>query len=386
MNLIAFKMLVGDRAKYIGIVFGVAFATLLMTQQISIFIGILSRTYGFISDTGYPDLWVMDAKVQYVDDVKPLQDTSLFRVRGVRGVDWAVPLYKGFIKARMGDGTLQSCIVIGLDDATLIGGPPEMVSGTLQDLRRADGVIVDQASAERGGQLMFRNPDGSRRPLRVGDTIELNDKRAIVVGICRTTPTFNTQPVIYTTYTRATTFAPRERRLLSFILVGIDPNESLEAVQRRINGLPNLIAYSQREFAVLSYTYILKNTGIPINFGISVVLGIIIGTAIAGQTFYAFTLENLKHLGALKAMGCGNWTLARMTLLQALLVAVIGYGVGVGLASLFGYATKNSNLAFLLVWQTLAFTATVVVLICLASALLSLKRVWTVEPGVVFRG
>ena len=37
MNLVALKMLVGDRAKYLGIIMGLTFASLLITQQLAIF-------------------------------------------------------------------------------------------------------------------------------------------------------------------------------------------------------------------------------------------------------------------------------------------------------------------------------------------------------------
>ena len=138
MNFVALKMLVGDRAKYLGIIMGLTFASLLITQQAAIFVGLMTRTYGAITDTGLPDIWVMDPKVQFIDDIKPLQDTQLFRVRGVEGVEWAVPLYKGLLKARLDNGNFQTCNVLGLDDATLIGGPPEMVEGKLADLRRSE--------------------------------------------------------------------------------------------------------------------------------------------------------------------------------------------------------------------------------------------------------
>src|SRR5262245_26374078 len=119
MHVIALKMLMGDRAKYIGIIIGLTFASLLITQQLSIFVGIMTRTYGFMTDAGLADIWVMDPKVQFIDDVKPLQETQLFRVRGVDGVQWAVPLYKGLLKARLTDGTFQTVTVVGLDDASL---------------------------------------------------------------------------------------------------------------------------------------------------------------------------------------------------------------------------------------------------------------------------
>jgi putative ABC transport system permease protein len=147
VNLVAWRMLVGDRAKYLGIVMGLTFASLLITQQAAVFVGLMTRTYGAITDIGGVDVWVMDPKVQFIDDIKPMQDTELYRVRGVEGVAWAVPLYKGLLKARLSSGTFQTCNVIGLDDASLAGGPAEMVAGSLADLRRADGVIVDENGA-----------------------------------------------------------------------------------------------------------------------------------------------------------------------------------------------------------------------------------------------
>jgi len=108
MWFVALKMLVGDKARYLGIVLGVVFASLLITQQMSIFTGIMFRTFSTVTDTGYPEIWVMDKKVQYIDDVKPLQDTKLYTVRGVEGVDWAMPFYKGLLKARLADGRFQT--------------------------------------------------------------------------------------------------------------------------------------------------------------------------------------------------------------------------------------------------------------------------------------
>lgn len=384
MNSVAMKMLVGDRAKFLGIIMGLTFASLLITQQLAIFWGLLARTYGTLTDLGLPDIWVMDRQVQFIDDVKPLQDTELLRVRGVQGVAWAMPLYKGLIKARLDNGTFQTCNVLGLDDATLIGGPPEIVQGRLEDLRRAEAVIVDKVSA--GDKLAKLMPDGSKRPLKVGDTMELNDHRAQVVGLCTVTRTFQSQPVIYTTYTRATTFAPQERKLLSFVLVKAKPGQNPQALCRRINRLTGLAAYTRVGFQNLTVGYFMKHTGIPINFGIAVALGFIVGTAIAGQTFYNFTHDNLRYFGALKAMGAGNPLLLRMILLQALLVGSIGYGLGIGAASFIGWSARNSELAFLLPWWLLVFSAAAVLLICALSALISIQKVVRLEPAIVFKG
>lgn len=385
MYRIALKMLMGDTGKYVGIIMGLTFASLIMTQQPAIFIGLMARTYSFISDVGQPDIWVMDDKVQFIDDIKPLQDTELYSVRGIAGVDWAVPLYKGLLKARLADGTFQTCNLVGLDDTTLIGGPPYMLNGQLKDLRRSDSIIVDVDGATTKLAKPALN-GGAPTPLQVDDVLELNDHRAIVVGIARTTRTFQSQPVIYTTYSRAKSFAPRERKSLSFVLVKARPGQNLHELTQRIRAGTGLAAYTSEEFQTLTYQYFIKNTGIPINFGMSVLLGFIVGAAIAGQTFYNFTLENIRQFGVLKAMGTSNLTLLRMILLQAVMVGSIGYGMGVGLTALFGYSMRHSVLAFKFPWQLLLFSGAGVSLICMFAALISIIKVLRLEPAIVFKG
>ena len=386
MNHIALKMLMGDTGKYIGIVMGLTFASLIMTQQPAIFLGIMSRTYSFVTDVGLPDIWVIDPKVQFVDDIKPMQDTELYRVRGISGVEWAMPMYKGLLKARLTDGTFQTCNVVGLDDATLIGGPPVMLEGKIDDLRRSDSVIVDiDGASEKLGKPSLI-PGGKPVPLKIGDNLELNDRRAIVVGIAKVTRTFQSQPVIYTTYSRAKSYAPKERKLLSFVLVKAKKGQDLVELTRRIRESTGLAAYTQADFKTLTYEYFMHNTGIPINFGTSVLLGFIVGAAIAGQTFYNFTLGNIMQFGVLKAMGTSNWILLRMILLQAVLVGSIGYGLGVGLTALFGFAMRHTILAFKFPWQLLLFSGAGISLICAFAAIISILKVIRLEPAIVFKG
>ena len=383
MNFIALKMLIGDRAKYLGIIFGLAFASLLITQQMAIFLGLMTRTYGFLTDTPQPDIWVVDPKVQYIDDLRPLRETDVLRVRGVEGVAWAVRLYKGLLKARLPNGTFQNCIVVGLDDETLIGGPPVILEGELSNLRHNDAIIVDNVGAD--GKLANVTPDGRRIPLRIGDTMELNDHRAIVAGICRVTRTFQSQPVVYTTYSRATVFAPRERKLMSFVLVKANPGYDLSELCQRIRKTTGLAAYTKDEIKTITVRYYMKYTGIPVNFGITVILGFIVGVAIAGQTFYNFTQDNIRYFGTLKAMGASDFMLLKMVLLQAAMVGGIGYGMGVGAASTFSFLSGRTELSFCMPWQLLVASAVAIALICIISSFLSMWRIVKLEPAIVFK-
>jgi putative ABC transport system permease protein len=66
---------------------------------------------------------------------------------------------------------------------------------------------------------------------------------------------------------------------------------------------------------------------------------------------------------------------------------VIGYGLGIGGAALFGWFAKYSaKLAFLMPWQILVITAIAVMVIILLSSLLSIRKVLVVEPAIVFKG
>jgi len=220
----------------------------------------------------------------------------------------------------------------------------------------------------------------------LGKEIEMNDHRAIIVGVCEASRTFQSNPVVYTTYSRAKFYAPSERKVLSYILAKTDEGRDPDEVAASIRRQTGLGALTGDQFVAKTIDYFMKYTGIPINFGITAVLGFLVGTAIAGQTFYNFTLENLKQFGALKAMGATNFMIVRMIMLQATVVGFLGYGIGTGLATLFGERTKGGELAYYTPWQLLPITAAAVVMICVLASLICIRKVIVLEPAVVFRG
>ncbi len=382
MLKVALKMLFSDRLKYFGLVAGIAFATMLIVQQASILVGFTKQTGSFLRDTAQADLWLMDPQVRFAQDPVPLRDTALQMARGVPGVLWATPLYQGFQRAKLPDGTRVTMILIGLDDATLMGGPPLMVQGQLADLRRDKAVLIDAGTAEQ--KLMMKR--GGNRPLQVGDRLSIGDHDALVAGSYKSRSSFFWEPVVYTSYSRALKFAPEERNMLSFVMVKVAPGAEVAAVKKELAERTGLAVRDGDEFAALTAEYILKATGILINFGMAVALGILIGSLVAGQTFYNFTLDNLRHYGALKAMGVSNARLTAMVLLQAAVVAVLGYAIGAGLGAVMGLGMAESGLAFSMPWQVPAFALASILAVCALAAWLSLRRVYRLEPAIVFKG
>lgn len=379
MYYIALKMLFGDKAKYFMLVCALAFTSLLMTQQSSVFMGLMRWTTATLRNTNMP-LWVMDPKVEQVNEVKPMRDTDLARVRSVTGVAWAVPFYFSLQQARLYDGRFKSIQLFGIDPSTLIGAPPVLIKGRLEDLWQSQAVIVDEVG-------LAKLSEGREKPLGVGDIFDINDHEARIVGICKASPSFFGYPFVYTTYERAIQFAPKTRRNLSFVLVQPAEGWTAEQTAQEITKQTGLKALSENDFFWSTIWWFVKNTGIPISFGTTILLGFVVGIAVSGQTFYTFILENLGNLGALKAMGAGNSLLCRMLILQALFVGFVGYGIGVGLASIFGLMTLyKGQPPFYMPYQILIFTFLSVVFICIFAAYMGIRKISKLEPAEVFRG
>lgn len=384
MLRISWKMLVGDTAKYLGILFSLAFTTFLITQQGATMLGILSSTTSFVDNIGGVDLWVVDPRVQNVDDIKALTDTQVNRVRSIPGVAWAVPLYKGTIRARLPDGTSQNCQIIGLDDSTLIGAPTVMLSGQLSDLRNADAILIDEEAAR--GKLAQTGPDGQSRPASIGYTFELNDHRATVVGVYRGQRNFQSQPVVYTTYNRAKTILPNERKMLSYVLVRLQPGADVGNVRALILQSTGLRAYTGEQFSAASLAWFIRNTGVIMNVGLSAVMAFLIGGGIAGMTFYNFMLDNQRYFAVLRAMGTPDRTMIGMVLLQAAGVTLVGFGLGIGAVSLLiHFVMANSEISMTLTWPLLAVVGGIVVLVGAVAGTTGLLRVLRTDPAVVFK-
>src|SRR6266849_6365655 len=147
MLRMAVKMLVGDRAKYVGLLFGITFTSFLVTFAASYFCGFMTRGFALVAENP-ADVWVMDPTVESAEQTINLPDSALARVRSVDGVRSAVPLALGTADARFPNGRFQSFQLIGVDDATLFGLPPlqDGVSPTV--LRTPDAVVVDPGGTD----------------------------------------------------------------------------------------------------------------------------------------------------------------------------------------------------------------------------------------------
>jgi putative ABC transport system permease protein len=373
--LIAYKLLINDRAKFAALLVGITFAVFLMIEMTSLFAGILSRSSSTVINIG-ASVWVMDPAVQTVANTIPLPDYVIDEVRSIPGVKYAVPFYSGGALLKLRDGTYQSANVIGLDDTSLFGRP-KMLSGNIEDIF-AENAFIAIRDAEF---YKLENP-------RIGTEFELNDHRGVIVGTARVASSalFGV-PTLYTTYSRALQYIPNSRFTMSYLLVEPKSPADVAAIKARV-AAAGYLALTRDEFVQKISDFYMYKTGIGTNMMLMTLISFIVGLSISGQTFYTFILENLDKFGALKAIGAKGRELVEMILFQATFVALTGYGLGVGLCATLIWIARSHlpDYAAMITFGNLTMAFVMVVIIAAISSYVGVRKVLRIEPFDIFRG
>lgn len=373
----AFKMLIGNRAAFLGMIFGIFLAILLISQQSAIYLGLISRSYRIVTNISTPDIWVIDPATKGEDLIRSMPKNYLQYVRSVPDIEWAVPVNYLLLPIKTTSGKYKVAEIYGIDDQTLMG-IPKLIKGRMEDIYRDGAVIIDSNSAENA--LASISPEGKKIPLKIGDELEINGTRAIIVGIVKTTPGFFPQPIIFSIYSQVQKFSGSSR--IQYIAAKVRKGADIKQILKQINSNKNIVGLSKEEMESRIANHFLK-TGILINYGISVVLGMIIGFSIAGQIFYIMTMQNIGYYALIKALGGTEKTILKMIVFQALIVGIIGYILGIGVTLLWGFAIKNTTLTFEFPPTLLLFTGLLAMIICTVIAFLSIKKVFKVDPHIL---
>ncbi len=376
MQKIALRMLWADTGKSLAMVLGIAFSTLLMAQQAAIFFCLMNNTASHITAAQDVDVWVSDPRSDYFDDPGSLPQGLLNSVRSVEGVEYAVPFIRGQVTVDS-PNFVEQAILIGIDPITKLGAPQKMIEGSLDALKASNVFAVDK----RGYSDIWPNED-----IVLGRFLEVNNHRLKLVAVVDPPSPFISMPLIYTGFTTAYGVTGNQRP--SFILVRITDGQNAVGLSAAIAERTGYVAQPSDDFAKSTVAYYMKNTGIPINFFITIVLGFVVGLAVVAQTFYLFITENIKNLGVMKAMGATGWQLTQMTLLQCALVAGIGFSIGIAGAAWFFETVPNSVTAFkgfYLPWEVYLNTAIAILGISLFAGLISIQRAIRYAPAEVLR-
>ena len=395
MLRVALKMLLGDRAKYVGLLFGIAFTSFLVTFAASYFCGFMTRGFALIAENPTADVWVMDPAVASAEQTTNMPASALDRVRSVDGVLSAVPLALGAADARFPNGRSQPFQIIGVDDATLSGVPGLIDGGSPIVLRSPDAAIVDPGGTEGKLETPLLEADqwpiephlnAPMRPLRAGDELLVNDNRVRIAGTSEALPRYPPRPLLYTTFSNANRILLPERHRLTFVLATAAPGVASNELAARIQARTGLKARTSDDFKADTVRWFLVNSEDVGDIGAMLSLAMSVGFGITGVMLYMFTTEALRQYAVLKTMGATSRLLLAMIFVQAGVCALLGTGLGLGLCAIIGQVAMEAEYPFRMMWFTPLIGGVMVVLVSVVAAAISVRPVLRLEPAVVFAG
>ena len=373
MVSLARKNLFHDRLRFFITVAGVAFAVTLVLVQVGLFMGLLGKATVTIENCG-ADVWVTSKETPNVDFAHTFPETAVLRVRGVTGVQRADNLIVQFMNIQLPSGAEEGSLVYALEDFRAWNLPWRVDAGDVDDLKRGAYIMMDVSAERRFG------------PFEVGEYREMLGRRFKIIGTTAEAQSFTTAPIVFMDYKNAQEQLQTLQGKTQYVLVKLAPGADRAAVIAELRRrLPYNDVWSREEWARRSRAYWVVSTGLGMNMGITVFLGVLVGIVVVAQTLYTSAVEHVKEFGTVKAIGGSNWDIYRILGEQALIAAVIGFALG-GLLSL-GMQPLMARL-HLNVLISPSFAAAVfagTVLMCLGAAMLSFRRVATIDPALVFR-
>lgn len=371
---LALKNLLHDKLRFAITVAGVAFSVTLVLVQSALFLGILDNASVVIQHTD-ADLWITSRNTPNIDFAQAFSEGNVDRVRSTPGVARADNLIVSFMNVALPNGAQETTEVYALEHFDRWGIPWHVLAGQVTDLQRGPYVFIDQSALHRFG------------PFRVGDYREYLGHRLEIIGITKDALSFTTTPISFMNYELAQSL---QRDFLyaktSYILVKLEPGANSATVMAELrHRLPYNDVHRQDEWATQSRRYWIDSTGIGLNMYVTVFLGCLVGVVVVAQTLYASTMEHLKEFGTVKAIGGSNVDIYRILSKQALIAAFVGFASGVALS------LGVSRLMLALGLRTIipgwlygsVFAGTIVM--CLAAAAISFRKVASIDPAMVFR-
>jgi putative ABC transport system permease protein len=376
MGLLARKNLLHDKVRLIVTLTGIVFALVLIVVQFGLFLGFTTTTSNNVDRSGV-DLWVVSHGVKYFDTGKPFSERKYYQVLSIPGVARAEKYLQAFGVWKRPDGRTENIQVIGFNPETGIGAPWSVAEGDARDVKQDDCVMIDEIYREKLGVE------------KAGDRVEISGHRARVVGFTRGIRSFTTSPFVYTSFKNALNYPTghiREDQTV-YILVKAAPGISAQELKQRLEvTLRDVDVYTTTEFSNSTRFYWMFTTGAGLAVLIAALMGLIVGVVVVAQTIYATTMDHLKEYGTLKAMGASNGYLYRVIVEQAVISAVAGYVLAMGVSLMVVRVSSKGGAAILLPPSMIAWMFVLAVVMCIAAAMVSINKLTKLDPAMVFKG
>jgi len=371
---IALRNLLYDRRRCAASVTGVCFSVTLVIVQLGLFVGLAANSSQVI-DRSPGDIWITGRSTGNFQWGQPIPKRTLTVARSTPGVAWAQELIVGWTQLRHPDGGSQQLEVVGFDLESRVGAPWHVVAGSLDTLSLPDRIVLDRSSMEKVGVF------------QLGDHREALGHSVRIAAMTDGLTSFTTVPFVFASLPTARTLigyiGPDET---VYVVVGLEPGAApavtLSTLRQR---LPHVDVFTRGAFSARTRRYWMLETGMGIGFLLTSALAIAVGSVIMSQAIYAATSEYFPEYGTLTAMGMRRWSLAAVVIGQGVVAGLVGSFLGCMIGALAVTAIRQRGLEAAFTTELAVLTIAVALITSALAATTSVRRVWTLEPALVFR-
>jgi putative ABC transport system permease protein len=315
----------------------------------------------------------MPAGTKCFEDPSLLDERKRFQALSINGVAQAIPVVIGFADWKVPAGGTTPVFVVGSD--LRAGGllPWNVVEGSVEALSIPGAIAVDQSYFDRLGI------NG------IGASAEIREHKVEVRAVTKGIRSFTTTPYVFTALDRARAYTGISPTKATYFLVRLAPGADRESVQQRLKAnLTDVDVLTTAEFRDRSRSFWLFGTGAGAALFAGALLGIIVGTVIVAQTLYSSTKDHLNEFATLRAMGSSSIYIHKVIICQALINAVIGFGLAAGIGLIVVAATANSALPIVMTPGLTLVLLALTVAMCVLSAIAAIVQVTRIDPATVF--
>ena len=369
---LAARNLLYDKLRFAATVVGIVFSIVLVTVQLGLFVS-FARTVTIMIDHAPADLWIVPQGTKNFEDPSLLDEADRYRAMSIDGVSQVAPILISFSHWRMQDGGASPVLVIGSN--LRAGGllPWNLVEGSLESLAIPNSVAVDYAYLDRLGVK------------GIGGGAEMRNRRAEVRAVSKGIRSFTTTPFIFTTLDRARAYTGTPSTNVTYLLVHLDPRADLEGVRSQLQSvLSKAEVLTAAEFSDRSRSFWLFGTGAGAALFAGALLAMVVGSVVVAQTLYSSTKEHLYEFATLRAIGSSGVYLHTVIITQALLSAVVGFGIAFVIGIFIVRLTADSALPVLMTPALTVILFILTVVMCVISALSSILKIMRMDPAMVF--
>jgi len=360
---------------------GVAFAVILMFMQFG-FRDALFRSAVNLHQRLKADIVMIHPHYNIVAFPTAISRRRLYQALAFDGVASVTPLYTSLGRWKNPEtGKTRDVFVIGIDPAADVLDIPG-VAERRDTIRYPNVVLYDELSRPVFGPVA--------ETVRAGRTLatEVSEHAVSVQGLFRLGTSFGIDATIVTSDLNFLRMFPfRDPGAISAGLVRLRPGADPNAVRDALAAaLPDDVEVLTRDgYMEREVRYWATATPIGYVFSFGVVMGLVVGAIIVYQILFADITDHLAEYATLKAMGYTNRYLSSVVLMEASILAVVGYLPGIVICwRLYELARAATMLPMALTLERSLQVLGLSLLMCAGSAMIAMRKLRSADPAEIF--